>query len=521
MTFKVANHTGRPVIQVKEQGVLHELTPEEVSAMVLQSMKQTAEAYLGTKVTHAVITVPAYFNDAQRITGLTVMRILNEPTAAAIAYGLDQKSSGTSRVLVYNLGGGTFDVSLLQIQGENFKVLATAGDAPLGSKDFDKCIMDYFAKLYCHKFGVDIMQVPHSMAKMKKEAEQAKQSSQIQSTLMHVKFEQLNIDLFQWTLMLIRRVLKDTKLMTRDVDEIHHILKDMFKGKEPSQGINPDEAIAIGAAISGGMLAGKDSLTGGVFTPFISCNSPVPISHTKLVSTLEDNQLMVLIQIYEGKHDQTKHNTLIGEFEMVGIPLAACGTVQLEVKFKLNANGILFIGAKEKFMGSTKLITISSSQQFGIEEGLEGSNVLPPESWSDDEGGAEDAGDEHSLKYMAVGHCQVKSRSSKPEANEVLVGDSTIVRNGEESEGTTALAMSMEQLAILHMEKSCCIESLVRSLEECLSNRSYTVMLAAKGVNITAIEVTVCEVQFWRMEQAFTVNLAYFDDIIHTLVDLD
>ncbi|KAG8727707.1 ATPase with role in protein import into the ER, partial [Ceratobasidium sp. 423] len=174
MTFKVANCTGHPVIQVKEQGVLHELTPKEVSAVVLQSMKQTAKAYLGTKVTHAVITVPTYFNDAQqqatkdagRIAGLTVMRILNEPTAAAIAYGLDQKSSGTSWVLVYDLGGGTFDVSLLQIQGKNFKVLAMAGDACLGSEDFDNHIMDYFAKLY-HKFGVDVMQVPHSMAKMK------------------------------------------------------------------------------------------------------------------------------------------------------------------------------------------------------------------------------------------------------------------------------------------------------------------------------------------------------------------
>ncbi|KAG8727706.1 ATPase with role in protein import into the ER [Ceratobasidium sp. 423] len=359
------------------------------------------------------------------------------------------------------------------------------------------------------------------------------------ATLTCVKFEQLNIDLFCQTLMLIQRVLKDAKLMTRDVDEIHHILKDMFKGKEPSQGINPDEAIVIGAAISGGMLEGKGSLTGMslddicpftirietsgvVFTLFISCNSLVPISHTKLLLMLEDDQSMVLIQIYEGKHNWTEHNTLIGEFKMAGIPPAACGTVQLEVKFKLDANGILFIGAKEHGLSEEELYHLisKSAQQFRIEEGLEGSNVLPPKSWSDDEGGAEDAGDEHSFKYMTVGHHQVKSCSSKPEANEVLVGKSTIVRNGEESEGTTALAMSMEQLAILCMEKSCHIESLVRSLEECLSNRSYTVMLAAKGVNVTAIEVTVYEVQF-RMEQAFTVNLADFNNVIHTLVDLD
>ncbi|CAE6421341.1 unnamed protein product, partial [Rhizoctonia solani] len=244
-TYKVVNRTGRPVIQMKEQGLLRELAPEEISAMVLRSMKETAEAFLGTKVTQAVITVPAYFNDAQRqatkdagrIAGLTVLRILNEPTAAAIAYGLDRKSPALSKILVYDLGGGTFDVSLLQIQGETFKVLATTGDAHLGGEDFDNRIADYFVKLYRQKFGIDISHVPRSMAKLKKEAERTKRllsnamSSELEiesfyrgrdfsATLTRAKFEQLNIDLFRRTLSLVQRVLNDAKLTTRDVDEI-------------------------------------------------------------------------------------------------------------------------------------------------------------------------------------------------------------------------------------------------------------------------------------------------------------
>ncbi|CAE6425141.1 unnamed protein product, partial [Rhizoctonia solani] len=423
-TYKVVNRTGRPVIQVKEQGILRELTPEEVSAMVIRSLKETAEAFLGIKITEAVITVPAYFNDAQRqatkdagrIAGLTVKRILNEPTAAAIAYGLDRKNFASSKILVYDLGGGTFDVSLLQIQGDNFKVLATAGDARLGGEDFDNRITDYFAKLYRLKFGVDVSQIPRSMAKLKKEVERTKRllshatSAELEiesfyrgrdfsATLTRAKFEQLNIDLFRRTLTLVQRVLNDAKLTTRDVDEIvlvggstripkiREILKDMFGGKEPNQGINPDEAVAMGAAISGGMLSGKGNLasvslddvcpftigietSGGVFTPFIHRNSPVPISHTKILSTLEDNQSAVLIQVYEGEHEQTQLNTLIGEFEMTGIPPAARGAVQLELKFELDANGILLVGAKEKFTGSFKSITISSRRSGLSEEEL-------------------------------------------------------------------------------------------------------------------------------------------------------
>ncbi|KAG8715168.1 ATPase with role in protein import into the ER [Ceratobasidium sp. 423] len=613
MTFKVANRTGRPVIQVKEHGTLREFTPEEVSATVLRSMKEIAEAYLGTEVTHAVITVPAYFNDAQRqatkdagrIAGLTVLRILNEPTAAAIAYGLDRKSSGSSKVLVYDLGGGTFDVSLLQIQGENFKVLATAGDARLGGEDFDNRIVDYFAKLYRHKLGVDITHIQRSMVKLKKEAERAKRllsntmsveldiesfyrGRDFSATLTRTKFEQLNIDLFRRTLTLVQRVLNDAKLTTRDVDEIvlvggstripkiHQVLKEMFGGKEPSQGINPDEAVAIGAAISGGMLSGRDGLTsvslddvcpftigietsGGVFTPFIHHNSPVPISHSKTLSTLEDDQSTVLIQVYEGEHDRTEQNTLIGEFEMTGIPPAARGAVQLEVKFELDANGILFVGAKERFTyaaairipcgvnantnfsGSTKSITISSrrsglseeelnqlisksTQYFGDSSGndLEGNDDPKADRLSDYDGTAEDANEKFSLEHTAPGLDLAERRISKlAETNEGIASDHMVDVSRKGYEGKAPFALSVEQTVVLRAEKSRRIETLVRGLEERLSDRQHTAALTAMGTNITDIEVDVRDVQFWRMENEFTATLADLDSVIRILVELD
>ncbi|KAG8708103.1 ATPase with role in protein import into the ER [Ceratobasidium sp. 423] len=551
MTFKVANHTSCPIIQVKENGTLRELI----------------EAYLGTKVTHAVITVPTYFNNAQRqatkdvgrIAGLTVLRILNEPTAATIAYGLDRKSPGPSKILVYDLRGGTFDVSLLQIQGENFKVLAMAGDAHLGGEDFDNCIVDSFAKLYCHKFGVDITHVQRSMVKLKKEAKWAKRllsnmmsvELDIKSfyhgrdflvTLMHAKFEQLNIDLFCQTLTLMQRVLNDAKLTTRDVDE------DMFEGKEPSQGINPDEAVAIGAAISGGMLLGRDSLmsvslddvcpftirietSGGVFTPFIHRNSPVPISHSKTLSTLEDDQSTVLIQVYEGKHDWTEQNTLIGEFEMTGIPPAARGAVQLEVKFELDANGILFVGAKERFIQQSGLseeelnqLISKSTQYFGDSSGnnLEGNNDPKADILSDYDGTAEDANEKFSLEHTAPGLDPAERHLSKlAEMNEGIASNYMVDVSGKGYEGKAAFALSVEQTVVLRAEKSHHIETLVRGLEERLSDRQHTATLAAMGTNITDIEVDICDVQFWHMENEFTVSLADLDSIICILVELD
>ncbi|KAG8763206.1 ATPase with role in protein import into the ER [Ceratobasidium sp. 423] len=572
MTFRVANRTGRPVIQVKEQGLLRELTPEEVSAMVLRSMKETAEAYLGTKVTRAVITVPAYFNDAQRqatkdagrIAGLTVLRILNEPTAAAIAYGLDRRQE-SSRVLVYDLGGGTFDVSLLHIQGETFKVLATAGDARLGGEDFDHRIVDYFVKLYHQKFGVDITQVQRSMAKLKKEAERTKRllsnamtaeleiesfyrGRDFSATLSRAKFEQLNIDLFRRTLVLVQRVLNDAKLTAKDIDEIvlvggstripkiHQILTDMFGGKRPSQGINPDEPVAIGAAISGGMLSGKDSLAsvslddvcpftigietaGGIFTPFIRRNSPVPVSHTKILSTLEDNQSAVLIQVYEGEHDRTEHNTLIGEFEMTGIPPTARGAVQLEVKFELDANGILFVGAKEKFTGNTKSITISSRRSGLTEEELnriisQSGEYFGTESEDELEGG-------DGPQTYRLSEDKSTPRDTHTEDARDGVANSVTDLNEVGSKSGPTLILSVEQAAILRTEKMRRLEGLIMSLEERLRDGRRVDALTNTSRNLTAIEVTVREIQFWRAEESFTASLAEIDDVIHTLAELD